>query len=559
MSDATETSTENKIVNINVGVLGHVDSGKTSLSKALSTHLSTASLDKNVQSQQRGITLDLGFSAFFVPLPGHLKDSGYSQLQFTLVDCPGHASLIKTIIGGAQIIDMMLLVIDVTKGIQTQTAECLVIGELLCNRLIVVLNKVDLLKDIAKELPVKIEKLRAVFAKTKFGKDVPMVGVSANPGGGNDNLRLQESREAGAIKEADYSKGNMQGLVDTMLKDLTVPDRISEGNFYFAIDHCFQIKGQGTVLTGTILKGSVSVNQVIEIPSLGLERKVKSMQMFHKPVNKAIQGDRLGICVTQVDAKEIERGIACAPGSAFMMKTVIAKVEKIRFYKLDVKNGSKFHMTIGHFTTMATVQFFATGGEKGESKDAFNMNNEYEAVDLLKAEAKGHVFAVLDFEKVVTCQNNSRIIGSKLDSDINLNNCRLAFCGDVVQVIQFEKPEDRAKLKVYRMKERQGTIERIADEFSVVGKDLFSKETDMSQFIGMKVSLDSGEVGTIEGGFGKSGKFKVYFADGLPKDQMVEAEGGGKSKKGKKMLKSKLTMRFKKFLYNPDKKAMVQE
>lgn len=102
---------------INIGVLGHVDSGKTSLCGALSTILSTAALDKNPQSQERGITLDLQFSA--------METDNY---LYTFTDCPGHASLIRTIIGGAQIIDMVLLVIDVNKGMQTQTAEGLVIA-----------------------------------------------------------------------------------------------------------------------------------------------------------------------------------------------------------------------------------------------------------------------------------------------------------------------------------------------------------------------------------------------------------------------------------------------
>lgn len=136
-----------RVLNFNIGVLGHIDSGKTSLAKALSSTASTASFDKNPQSKERGITLDLGFSSFQVPIPEHLKQHGYDILQFTLVDCPGHASLIRTIIGGAQIIDMMMLVVDVTKGMQTQTAECLVIGEILCEKMVVVLNKVDLLKE----------------------------------------------------------------------------------------------------------------------------------------------------------------------------------------------------------------------------------------------------------------------------------------------------------------------------------------------------------------------------------------------------------------------------
>ena len=94
---------QNIVLNFNVGVLGHVDSGKTSLAKALSTVASTACFDKNPQSKERGITLDLGFSSFCVRLPAHLRSAGDADdahVQFTLVDCPGHASLIRTVIGG---------------------------------------------------------------------------------------------------------------------------------------------------------------------------------------------------------------------------------------------------------------------------------------------------------------------------------------------------------------------------------------------------------------------------------------------------------------------------
>ena len=157
-----------KILNVNVGIMGHVDSGKTSLARALSTTLSTAALDKHPQSQERGITLDLGFSSFTIPLPEHLQavcGSKYDTLQFTLVDCPGHASLIRTIIGGAQIIDLMLLVIDVAKGIQTQTAECLVVGEILMENMLVVLNKVDQFP--ADQREERLEKTRRGLQKAR--------------------------------------------------------------------------------------------------------------------------------------------------------------------------------------------------------------------------------------------------------------------------------------------------------------------------------------------------------------------------------------------------------
>lgn len=134
--------------NLNIGILGHIDSGKTTLAKALSDIASTAAFDKNPQSQSRGITLDLGFSSYTIQIPENLKDKcPYEKLQYTLVDCPGHASLLKTIIGGAQIIDMMLLVIDATKGIQTQTAECLVICEITCRQLMIIMNKIDLFEE----------------------------------------------------------------------------------------------------------------------------------------------------------------------------------------------------------------------------------------------------------------------------------------------------------------------------------------------------------------------------------------------------------------------------
>lgn len=570
-----------KIVNINVGVLGHVDSGKTTLTKAISTQLSTASMDKSKQSQERGITLDLGFSCFLMDMPEHLLDSGYEKIQFTMVDCPGHASLIRTIIGGAQIIDMMLLVIDVNKGIQTQTAECLVIGEILTPHMIVVLNKVDCLKNPKKQLPKIKKKLSKIFGNTKFGANIPMVGVSANPGGKStlkeDNIDQSNSSVA---------KPQVDELMDILRASIRIPERDEKGQFYFAIDHCFGVKGVGTVVTGTILAGEVSVNQIIEIASLKLERKIKSIQMFRKPVQNARKGDRVGICMTQLDPKLIERGIACAPKSVGTMKTVIARVEKIRFYKKGVKTKQKFHITIGHSTVMATAQFFGVPQEKieanlqnlkvreqrrQEEKLTFNFEKEYVYLDELhcvdKEHPKNSQFAILEFPKSVTCPVHSILIGSKLDTDIHTTSCRLAFHGVLLDKINWSDLAEREKVKVFKYKERAGIVDRVVDDYNLIGKDLFSKETDMSQFIGLKVTLDTGEVGRIEGGFGKGDKFKAYFSNGLPKpteptpSELAQAgttQKGKKKKKPKRTIKSKLTLRFKKFVFSQNKKAMVQ-
>lgn len=175
------TLSPESVINLNVGILGHVDSGKTSLAKSLSVIAGTAAFDKNPQSQERGITIDLGFSAVLVDIPTRLSlETTKTKLQFTFVDCPGHASLIRTVIGGSQIIHMMLLVVDVTKGMQTQTAECLVIGEIMCRNMVVVLNKIDLLPlEKRSSLIEKMKKKMSLTLANTVFKNSPIVAVSA--------------------------------------------------------------------------------------------------------------------------------------------------------------------------------------------------------------------------------------------------------------------------------------------------------------------------------------------------------------------------------------------
>jgi selenocysteine-specific elongation factor len=302
-----------RILNINLGILGHVDSGKTSLVKALSELLSTASLDKSKQSKERGITLDLGFSAFMMPLPEAMianlkeRDGGgedwkppFDMLQITLVDCPGHASLIKTIIGGAQIIDMIVLVVDVNKGLQTQTAECLVIGEITCDQMIIALNKVDQIPEEQRELAVKkmTATIRRQMAGSKF-VDVTMVPVSAKIGGEKvvavgGKVEVVEQAGAdqaiGALKTAEEETLGLDQLLETVKNELKCPVRDPAGPFLLAVDHCFPIKGQGTVLTGTVLGGALGIGEMLELPALGQQKKIKSMQMFHRPAQRCQQG-----------------------------------------------------------------------------------------------------------------------------------------------------------------------------------------------------------------------------------------------------------------------------
>uniref|UniRef100_A0A8D1E9Z2 Eukaryotic elongation factor, selenocysteine-tRNA specific n=2 Tax=Sus scrofa TaxID=9823 RepID=A0A8D1E9Z2_PIG len=268
-------------VNVNVGVLGHIDSGKTALARALSTTASTAAFDKQPQSRERGITLDLGFSCFSVPLPERLRpappgtepESG-AELQITLVDCPGHASLIRTIIGGAQIIDLMMLVIDVTKGMQTQSAECLVIGQIACQKLVVVLNKTDLLPEGKRQAAIEkmTRKMQKTLENTKF-RGAPIIPVAARPGG----PEAPETEAPQGIPE----------LIELLTSQISIPARDPSGPFLMSVDHCFSIKGQGTVMTGTVLSGSVSLGDSVEIPALKVmdDYSVIGRSLFKKETN----------------------------------------------------------------------------------------------------------------------------------------------------------------------------------------------------------------------------------------------------------------------------------
>lgn len=478
-------------VNVNVGVLGHIDSGKTALARALSTTASTAAFDKQPQSRERGITLDLGFSCFSVPLPARLRSSlpefqaapeaepepGEPLLQVTLVDCPGHASLIRTIIGGAQIIDLMMLVIDVTKGMQTQSAECLVIGQIACQKLVVVLNKIDLLPEGKRQAAIDkmTKKMQKTLENTKF-RGAPIIPVAAKPGG----PEAPETEAPQGIPE----------LIELLTSQISIPTRDPSGPFLMSVDHCFSIKGQGTVMTGTILSGSISLGDSVEIPALKVVKKVKSMQMFHMPITSAMQGDRLGICVTQFDPKLLERGLVCAPESLHTVHAALISVEKIPYFRGPLQTKAKFHITVGHETVMGRLMFFSPAPDNFDQEpilDSFNFSQEYlfqeqylskdltpavtdndEADKKAGQATEGHCprqqWALVEFEKPVTCPRLCLVIGSRLDADIHTNTCRLAFHGILLHGLEDRNYADSflPRLKVYKLKHKHGLVERVS-------------------------------------------------------------------------------------------------
>ena len=579
------------ILNINVGILGHVDSGKTSLVKAMSTLLSTASLDKSKQSRERGMTLDLGFSCFFVDtIPIHLQERypNKKQLQITLVDCPGHASLIRTIIGGAQIIDIVLLVVDAVKGWQAQTTECLVLAELCTSQIVIALNKIDSIPIMERE--TKLNQVRKQIQqvhlqRTRFANmaanTIPMIGVSACVGGekvaaivnNNNNTSKPQQQEMNNI--IDHNTGvivnnvtttpknsgnneniasnggitiasamkknetiNIDLLISTLIEHIPIPQRIHidfnntssrekhTAAFYFAIDHCFPMRGRGTVITGTCLSGSISVNDTIEFPTVSVERKIKSIQMFKRSVTTISQGDRAGICVSHFDATTIERSIAASPPGAIQLwKGAIAIVKKVAYYPNQLTCNSKFHISVGHTTIMATVSFwggrelatlFATNDKDqvddtsnrskssmtrniassfGGSADlaglprlSYDYNQDFVYQDVLLESLEDHEndesstdaaitsndrrgqllnWAMLEFQTPIHCPMHCLVIGSRLDTVDNAtkaaSSCRLAFSGRLIERI--DPVVDSQLIRLYNKKEKQAVIAKLGDAY----------------------------------------------------------------------------------------------
>jgi selenocysteine-specific elongation factor len=498
--------------------------------------------------------------------------------------------LIKNI--GAQIIDIMMLVIDIVKGVQTQTAECLIIGEICCDKMLIVLNKLDLIEESKRESVIEkmSKRLLKTLENTKFANS-PIVAVAANKNqvqSQTEETNKENMEKSVANLSLDESMLNMNQLIETLKTCTFLPKRRADsGPFLFFVDHCFSIKGQGTVMTGTVISGQVKVNDSIEIPAFKEQKKVKSIQIFRKPVDKAAQGDRCGICLANVDAKQFERGVIAEPNFVKNTFAVIVSVNRIKHFKSKIETGSKFHISIGHETLIGKVELFglAESDMKSEaSQNLFDFNQEYTYLNELDSISQDKKiikhFALIDFTHEnnsdgVLCVLNSLLIGSKLDTDIHLNQCRIAFYGRVLHSFvskDFKEPSNDKvtphlnSLKVYKIKQKEGTVERKHDEFTVIGKSLFKKETNMDLFNGLKVRLSTGEQGVIESSFGQSGKFKVRVMTGLLPATLEQLDSS-KSNKKKSTENTeglisaepiKIFLNIKKYIYNEDKKKIYQ-
>ena len=528
----SQEESEGKTLNINIGILGHVDSGKTSLSKLLSSIASTAAFDKNPQSKERGITLDLGFSALYLKtpislkkyFPNNIKLNKSDFIQITIVDCPGHASLIKTVIAGSSIIDTMILVIDAIKGIQTQTVECIVLSEIICEKITIAFNKIDLLKN-DNEIKIKIGKLENIFSKSKFGNDISIIPISTL------------NKDDNAIKNLLKSV-----LLCINFENL---DNKNNDNLLAFIDHCFKIKNKGTIITGTIIKGSVKVNDEVFFPELMDKKQVKEIQIFKKSVKFANKGDRVGMLIKNLDNDKLERTIICSPSSneCILTEGGLFFIKKIKLFKSELISGNKYYLMIGNQGVNAKCLFFSNNDEK----DIFNIfdmkniknskidinkfyNKEYSYIPEIKVEENNeYELAFIKFDQKTIIPNNMIFLGSKIDIDITQKTNRLAFYGKMFDN-NIKNIVD--KLKIFKMKVKEGKILRLVDDDKIaIVKGLFKKDNIniSNDFIGKEVNIKEDEkkeiVGKILSTFGQSGKIKIEFNEILSNIKLKDLDG----------------------------------
>ena len=302
---------------INIGLFGHIDSGKTAIAEVLSEIISTAGIDAHPQSKKRGITIDLGFTCFVL-----------DNYLITLVDAPGHADLIKVSASSVEIIDLALIVIDITKGPQIQTGEHLImIQSLNIKNIIVVLNKTDVFSGNLEEQQDKTKKF---FESTTFGANIPIFMVSAKKRTGFKELK--------------------DGILE-IIKRIDINREIQD-DVIIPIDHYFNLKGKGTIVTGTIVSGKVKINQDLFILPMKLKGRVKSIETFYKNAESASAGHRVGINIKNIDIKKIYRGCYLTDNpDAFEFGDIIeVEVNKADLFTQNINFGMQVHITIGMLT-----------------------------------------------------------------------------------------------------------------------------------------------------------------------------------------------------------------
>ena len=292
---------------VNIGTIGHVDHGKTTLTVAITKWLSLQgkaefeaydSIDKAPEEKERGITINTAHVEYET-----------EKRHYAHVDCPGHADYIKNMITGAAQMDGAILVIAATDGPMAQTREHILLARQVgVPAMVVFLNKCDQVDD--EELLELVEmEVRELLSTYNFpGDDIPIIKGSAL------NALISESTDPNAPEYACIKE-----LMDAVDDYIPTPDRKADMPFLMPVEDVFTISGRGTVATGRVERGQLKLSEEVEIVGLSDEKKktvVTGIEMFHKLLDYAEAGDNIGALLRGIDRQGVERGqVLSKPGS----------------------------------------------------------------------------------------------------------------------------------------------------------------------------------------------------------------------------------------------------
>ncbi len=341
------------------GTAGHIDHGKTALVRAL-TGIET---DRLKEEKERGISIDLGFA--------HLDLA--TNLRLGFVDVPGHERFIKNMLAGASGIDLVLFVIAADESIKPQTREHFDICRLLAiPRGIVVLTKADLVDmDILELVRLETEE----FLRGSFLENAPVVAVSSTTGAGLDTLRAELARLAADVHEKQASR-----------------------YFRLPVDRAFSMRGFGAVVTGTLVAGSVSAEQDVEVHPGGRRLRVRGVQVHGETVPRATAGQRTALNVAGVDAAELRRGLMLAEAGRFNATTVVDAAFELLPSARALKHRAPVHFHAHTAEIEAEVRLFSGAATMKPGTRGFARFALREPAQLLP----GDRFVVRMFSPVVT-------------------------------------------------------------------------------------------------------------------------------------------------------------
>ena len=332
---------------INIGTIGHVDHGKTTLTAAISSILSQkglaekrdfGSIDNAPEEKERGITINTS----------HIEYQT-SKRHYAHVDCPGHADYVKNMVTGAAQMDGAILVVAATDGPMPQTREhILLASQVGVPKLVVFLNKVDAVDDPELLELVEME-VRELLNAYKFD---------------GDNTPIIQGSALGALNGEDKWVKKVEDLMDAVDEYIPVPERLVDRDFLMPVEGVSSITGRGTVATGSIERGVINTGDAVEIVGMGaanLTSTVTGVEMFRKTLDRGEAGDNVGLLLRGIDKKDICRGmVVCKPGSLTQHRRFKAEV-----YVLSKEEGGR-HTPF--FNKYSPQFFFKTTYITGEVK-----------------------------------------------------------------------------------------------------------------------------------------------------------------------------------------------